>query len=97
MIESAQYAGSGIPQALTRPGATPLISGTMAMDSLKEQVAAAVAARVAYEQQRAIRDDLIRDARRARIPVAQLQRVTGLGRDRIVKITAEPSRQETDR
>lgn len=64
------------------------ISATMALDSLREQVTSTVEARNEYDRQRAVRDDLIRDARTGGIPVAIIMHVTGLSRDRIVKINA---------
>lgn len=64
------------------------ISVTMALDSLREQSTATIEAREHYEQQLALRDDLIRDCRAARVPVATIMRITGLSRDRIIKIAA---------
>lgn len=97
-FQGPEYLDRGIPQASRSLPEGPLrISGTMAMDSLAEQSTLTAEARAAYEAQRATRDDLIRDARSASIPVAALMRVTGLGRDRISKISSAPSRTETDR
>ena len=74
------------------------ISGAMVADALAEQSQLASEAKRAYEATMAVRDDLIRSARLdARIPVAVLMRMTGLGRDRISKITSAPSRTDTDR
>jgi len=58
----------------------------MALDALREQCAIAAEAKRNYEQQLAIRDDLIRAARAAKIPESKLQSITGLSRDRISTI-----------
>lgn len=62
------------------------ISVTMALDSLREQVTATEQALTNYRTQIAIRDDLIRDCRAAKVPEATLTRITGLGRDSISRI-----------
>lgn len=62
------------------------ISVTMALDSLREQVTSAAEAKAHYEQQQAIRDDLIRDCRAAKVPFGTLMRITGLSKDRLIKI-----------
>lgn len=67
---------------------TPRISVTMALESLKEQTVIAEEAKANYERQLALRDDLIRDCRLARIPVATIMRITKLSRDRIIKVAA---------
>ena len=62
------------------------ISVSMALDALREQVTAAADAKANYEKQLAIRDDLIRDCRAAKIPEATLTRITHLSRDSISRI-----------
>ncbi|WAB80801.1 hypothetical protein OVN18_09505 [Microcella daejeonensis] len=61
-------------------------SAVMAVESLREQVAATQDAQAQYESERQVRDELISSARDAGIPVAALMRATALSRDRISKI-----------
>lgn len=65
-----------------------LLSVTMAVGALEEQARKTADARAAYERERALRDELIRDARRVRVPVTALMASTGLSRDRLYKVAA---------
>jgi hypothetical protein len=69
-----------------------LISVTMALESLKEQVGALNAAEQAVERERAIRDNLIRDALQAKVSYKALVRITRLSRDRLYTIANNPRR-----
>lgn len=70
-----------------KPTEPPIrISVTMALDSLREQVTATEEAYAHYKRMLALRDDLIRDCRQARVPEAKLVSITGLGRDSISRI-----------
>lgn len=60
-----------------------LISVSMALESLKEQVAAVDEDIVRLDRDRAVRDDLIRDAIEAKVRYQTVARITGLSRDRI--------------
>ncbi len=93
MIQIPGTAFLGSAQA--SPPQRAKISMTMAMDSLREQVAMTAEARDGYDRERAIRDDLIRDARAGGIPVAVIMRATGLSRDRVGKINATTKEIET--
>lgn len=42
------------------------------------------------------RDELIRDARRAKIPYTTIMKRTGLSRDRLIKITHNPDARDPD-
>lgn len=68
------------------------ISVTMAMESLKDQVRATQEAKEEYARAIAIRDDLIRDCRAAKIPERTLVGITGLSRDSIHRIANSPSK-----
>lgn len=61
---------------------------TMAIDSLREQVARTATAKAEHDRERAIRDELITDARKGGVPAAFVMKVTGLSRDRVSKITS---------
>lgn len=63
-----------------------VISVVMAMESLKEQADAVRTAKTKYEEQLAIRDQLIRDCREANVPEKKLMTITGLSRYSIHRI-----------
>lgn len=69
-----------------------LISVTMALDSLRDQVDTVIAAKSTLEREMAYRDDLIRSARDAKVPERTLVRITGLSRDSIHRIANSPSK-----
>lgn len=60
---------------------------SLAMDALREQAEATANAKVSYNKQRSIRDELIRDARTNGVPQAVIMRITSLSRDRVSKIS----------
>lgn len=93
MNRGDEYAATGSTQASPALRKKVSVSASMAIESLREQIAATHRARERYDRERTVRDNLIRDARSAGIPVAQLMRVTGLGRDRISKINCAPKEQ----
>lgn len=68
------------------------ISVTMALDSLREQVTATEQALDHYKRMMALRDDLIRDCRAAKVPEGTLVKITGLGRDSISRIAHSASK-----
>lgn len=74
------------------PAPAPRISVTMALGSLEEQCATTREALEDYRRAIALRDDLIRDCRAAKVPVRTLINVTGLTRDRINRIAYSPSK-----
>lgn len=61
----------------------PLISVSLALDSLREAVTTVDTKREELERARAERDELIRDARDAKVPARTLGRITGLSREHI--------------
>ena len=68
------------------------ISVTMALDALTEQVEVVRKAEETLIRQRAIRDDLIRDARLSGgIGYRRLVNITGLSRDRLYTLINSPS------
>lgn len=69
-----------------------LISVTMALESLKEQVGTVIEAKTTWERELAYRDDLIRSARDSHVPERTLVRITGLSRDSIHRIANSPSK-----
>lgn len=69
-----------------------LISVTMALDSLREQVTAVNEAKDALTREMAYRDDLIRSARESKVPERTLVKLTGLSRDSIHRIANSPSK-----
>ena len=69
-----------------------LISVTMALDSLTEQVDTVNEAKENLARQMAYRDDLIRSAREAKVPERTLVKLTGLSRDSIHRIANSPSK-----
>lgn len=69
-----------------------LISVTMALESLKEQVSTVKTAKETWERELAYRDDLIRSAREHKVPERTLVRITGLSRDSIHRIANSPSK-----
>lgn len=66
------------------------ISVSLAIDALSESVAAVDDAVLHLANKRAIRDDLIRDARLNGIGFPRLVQVTGLSRDRLATIVNMP-------
>ncbi len=68
------------------------VSVTMALDALREQAETVDEALANYKRQLAIRDDLIRDCREAKIPERALVKLTGLSRDSIHRIANSPRR-----
>jgi hypothetical protein len=69
---------------------TPRISVTMALDALEEQCEDTRAKRIAYEESLEVRDNMIRDARVAKVPERTLVARTGLSRDSIHRIANRP-------
>lgn len=67
-----------------------LISVTMALESIREQVEALDEAERTHARERAIRDNLIREAREAGVSYKQLIKLTGLSRDRLYTIASNP-------
>lgn len=68
------------------------ISVSMALTALHEQTAALFTAEEKVRAERAIRDDLIRDARAGGVSFPRIMRETGLSRDRLNQIVNSPSR-----
>jgi len=66
------------------------LSVSMALTALQEQVTIASDAELRLTQERARRDDLIRDARENNIPFRTLVKITGLSRDRLYTIVNSP-------
>lgn len=73
-----------------------LISATLALHALTDACDEVKNAEHALTQARANRDDLIRDARMAKIPYGTIMRQTGLSRDRLIKIAHSPSDAHPD-
>lgn len=69
------------------------LSVSMALNALTEQVNALAEAEQLVHKERAIRDDLIRDARAAGIGYRNLTQLTGLSRDRLYTIVNSPSKR----
>jgi len=67
------------------------LSVSMALDALGDQVVALSEAESVVEQERALRDDMIRDARESGIGYRTLTKITGLSRDRLYTIVNSPS------
>jgi hypothetical protein len=73
------------------------LSVSMALDALSEQVTALSEAEQTVATERAIRDDLIRDAREAGIGYSRLVKITGLSRDRLYTIVNSPTHPASPR
>lgn len=69
------------------------ISVELALQVLNEQMTVVIDARQQYTREIALRDNLIRSARRAGISYPRLVQVTGLSRDRLYTIINEPDKQ----
>lgn len=70
------------------------ISVSLALSALEEQVLSVEEAVQHLYEQRAARDNLIRDARENGIGYPRLVRITGLSRERLVKIINQPMKEE---
>lgn len=68
----------------------PLISVSLALAALQEQCTTVDEAQAVLARERAIRDNLIRDAIRSHVPAKRLIKSTGLSRDRIYTIGQQP-------
>lgn len=71
-----------------------LISASLALAALSDAQAEVLRARDALAKATAARDDLIRDARTARIPYSTLMARTRLSKDRLINIAKSPSVDE---
>ncbi len=71
-----------------------LISASLALAALEDAQQAVKDAEAALKRARSNRDDLIRDAREAKIPYATLAKRTGLGRERLINIAHSPTRED---
>lgn len=68
----------------------PLISVSLALAALQDQCVAVDEAQAVLGRERAIRDNLIRDAFNSSVPVKRLIKSTGLSRDRLYTIGQQP-------
>jgi hypothetical protein len=68
----------------------PLISVSIALAALQDQCTAVDEAQAVLARERAIRDNLIRDAIDSHVPAKRLIKSTGLSRDRIYTIGQQP-------
>lgn len=66
------------------------LSVSMALESLSDQMQVVKDAEHTLLKERALRDDLIRDARENDIPYRTLMRITGMSRDRLYTIVTTP-------
>ncbi len=67
------------------------ISVAMALDALREQTEETKAAEQHYREVMRVRNVMIREARRAGVWSKVIERITGLSRDRIARIAAQPA------
>ena len=66
------------------------ISVSLALDSLIEATDECNRAQDIYQQKKAVRDDLIRDAIDSGVTMTRVSRITGLSREWLYKITRNP-------
>lgn len=71
------------------------LSVSMALESLREQCEIVNAAELRLTQERAKRNDLIRDARDNGIGYRAIMRLTGLSRDRLYTLVNSPRSSES--